>query len=238
MEAEDRNGVLMATLHVLKVFVGEGGIGGNPLGVFLEGREVPEPLRQEVAADLGFSETVFVDDPDVGELRIFTPGTELPFAGHPLVGTAWLLKQEGPAPSVLRPPAGEVPVRIEGDFTFVSGRPEWAPPFEHIELDSPAEVDELEGAPDDHDLVGVWSWEDEDAGLVRARVFAPRVGVEEDEATGAHAVRLAARLGRRITIRQGKGSLIFAEPRPDGTVEIWGCTELVEVRKYTSPPNP
>jgi predicted PhzF superfamily epimerase YddE/YHI9 len=76
------------------------------------------------------------------------------------------------------------------------------------------------------------AWEDEDAGLVRARVFAPRVGVVEDEATGAHAVRLAARLGRRITIRQGKGSLIFAEPRPDGTVEIWGRTELVEVRKY------
>ena len=145
----------MATLHVLKVFVGEGGIGGNPLGVFLEGREVPESLRQEVAADLGFSETVFVDNPDVGELRIFTPGTELPFAGHPLVGTAWLLKQEGSAPSVLRPPAGEVPVRTEGDVTFVSGRPEWAPRFEHIELDSPAEVDELEGPPDGHDLAGV-----------------------------------------------------------------------------------
>ena len=222
----------MATLHVLKVFVGEGGIGGNPLGVFLEGREVPEPLRQEVAADLGFSETVFVDDPNGGELRIFTPGTELPFAGHPLVGTAWLLKQEGSAPPVLRPPAGEVPVRFEGDFTFVSGRPEWAPPFEHIELGSPAEVDALEGPPDGHDLVGVWAWEDEDAGYVRARVFAPRVNVEEDEATGAHAVRLAARLGRRVTIRQGKGSLILAEPRPDGTVEIWGRTELVEVRKY------
>ena len=57
----------MATLHVLKVFVSEGGIGGNPLGVFLEGREVPEPLRQAVAADLGFSETVFVDNPDGGE---------------------------------------------------------------------------------------------------------------------------------------------------------------------------
>ena len=222
----------MATLHVLKVFVGEGGIGGNPLGVFLEGSEVPEPLRQEVAADLGFSETVFVDDPNDGELRIFTPGTELPFAGHPLVGTAWLLKQEGSAPPVLRPPAGEVPVRFEGDFTFVSGRPEWAPPFEHIELGSPAEVDALEGPPDGHDLVGVWAWEDEDAGYVRARVFAPRVSVEEDEATGAHAVRLAARLGRRITIRQGKGSLILAEPRPDGSVEIWGRTQLVEVRKY------
>jgi predicted PhzF superfamily epimerase YddE/YHI9 len=222
----------MATLHVLKVFVGENGAGGNPLGVFLEGREVPEEERQRVAADLGFSETVFVSDRRRGELRIFTPATELPFAGHPLVGTAWLLAQEGSEAPVLRPPAGEVPVRTEGDLTFIAGRPEWAPPFEHLELGSPAEVEALEGPPDGQDLAGVWAWQDREAGVVRARVFAPRVGVEEDEATGAHAVLLAARLGRKITIRQGKGSLILAEPKADGSVEIGGRTELVEVREY------
>jgi len=219
-------------LHVLKVFVGEGDAGGNPLGVFLEGGEVLERDRQAVAADLGFSETVFVDDPERGELRIFTPGTELPFAGHPLVGTAWLLAQEGSEVSILRPPAGEVQVRFEDETTFITGRPEWAPAFEELELGSPAEVEALVGPPDGHDLVGVWAWEDEGAGRVRVRVFAPRVGVEEDEATGAHAVRLAALLGRRIKIRQGEGSLILAEPRADGSVEIGGRTELVEVREY------
>ena len=222
----------MATLHVLRVFVGEGGAGGNPLGVFLEGKEVPEDKRQEVAADLGFSETVFVDDPNRGELRIFTPTVELPFAGHPLVGTAWLFLREGFEVPLLRPPASEVPVRTEGDMTYISGRPEWAPTYEHIELGSPAEVDALEGPPDDHDSAGVWAWEDKDAGRIRARVFPMRIGIQEDEATGAHAVRLAARLGRRITIRQGKGSLILAEPRSDGTVEIGGRSELVEVREY------
>jgi predicted PhzF superfamily epimerase YddE/YHI9 len=222
----------MATLHVLKVFVGEDGAGGNPLGVFLEGGEVPEPLRQGVAADLGFSETVFVDDAERGELRIFTPGTELPFAGHPLVGTAWLLAQVGSGASVLRPPAGEVPIRFEDGLTFISGRPEWAPPFEQLELGSPAEVGALTGQPEGHDLAGVWAWEDQGAGRVRVRVFAPGVGVEEDEATGANAVLLATRLGRKITIRQGKGSLILAEPRPDGSAEIGGRTELVEVREY------
>ena len=221
----------MARLHILKVFVGESG-SGNPLGVFLEGREVQEGDRQRVAAELGFSETVFVEDPGRGELRIFTPETELPFAGHPLVGTAWLLAEEGFEAPVLRPPAGEVPVRFDGDLTFISGRPEWAPPFEHVELGSPAEVEALEGPPDGHDLAGVWAWQDREAEVVRARVFAPRVGVAEDEATGAHAVKLAARLGRRITIRQGKGSLILAEPRADGSVEIGGRTELVEVREY------
>jgi predicted PhzF superfamily epimerase YddE/YHI9 len=221
----------MAKLHILRVFVGESG-GGNPLGVFLEGGEIPEKDRQRVAADLGFSETVFVEDPRRGELHIFTPKTELPFAGHPLVGTAWLLAQKGSEAPVLRPLAGEVPTRFEGELTFISGRPEWAPPFEHLELGSPAEVEELEGPPDGQDLAGVWAWQDKEAGVVRARVFAPRVGVAEDEATGAHAVKLAARLGRKITIRQGKGSLILAEPQPDGTVEIGGRTELVEVRKY------
>jgi predicted PhzF superfamily epimerase YddE/YHI9 len=222
----------VSRLHVLKVFVGEDGGGGNPLGVFLNGGEVPERDRQAVAADLGFSETVFVDDPERGALRIFTPGTELPFAGHPLVGTAWLLAQEGPGATVLRPPAGEVPVRFEGDLTFITGRPEWAPGFEHVRLDSPEEVEALTGPPEGHDLVGVWAWEDEEAGRVRVRVFAPRVGVEEDEATGAHAVRLAALLGREIVIRQGEGSLILAEPGPDGTVEIGGRTEPVETREY------
>jgi predicted PhzF superfamily epimerase YddE/YHI9 len=217
---------------VLRVFVGEDGTGGNPLGVFLEGRGIPEPDRQGVAADLGFSETVFVDDAERGGLRIFTPGTELPFAGHPLVGTAWLLAEEGVGVPVLRPPAGEVPVRFEGDLAFISGRPEWAPDFEHIQLESPAEVDALTGPPEGHDLAGVWAWEDEAEGRVRARVFPVRLGIEEDEATGAYAVRLAALLGRGVEIRQGTGSVILASPKDDGAVEIGGRTEQVGVRDY------
>lgn len=221
----------MSKLHVLKVFVGENGAGGNPLGVFLEGGEVPESDRQGVAKELGFSETVFVDDAERGEVRIFTPGTELPFAGHPLVGTAWLLAREGYDVPVLHPPAGEVPVETRDDLTFISGRPEWAPEFEHIQLESPAEVEELDGPPDGHDLAGVWAWEDERTGRVRVRVFAPRFGIEEDEATGAHAVRLAAMLGRELVIHQGGGSMISARPNSDGTVEIGGRTEPIEVRE-------
>jgi predicted PhzF superfamily epimerase YddE/YHI9 len=221
-------------LHVLKVFVGENGSGGNPLGVFLDGSEIPESERQSVAADLGFSETVFVDDIERGEVRIFTPGTELPFAGHPLVGTAWLLENEGHEVRMLRPTAGDVAVRIDGDLTFVTGRPEWAPVFDHIQLESPAEVDALTGPPDGHDLAGAWAWEDEAAGRVRVRVFPVRLGIEEDEATGAHAVRMAAFLDRPLTINQGEGSVIVAEPQPDGSVEIGGRTELVEAREYPS----
>lgn len=224
----------MAQLHVLKVFVGDEGIGGNPLGVFLDGGEIPEDQRQQVAAELAFSETVFVDDAGTGDLRIYTPTTELPFAGHPLVGAAWLLAKERTELDVLRPPAGEVPARMDGEVAFITGHPDWAPEFEHLELESPAQVELLDGPPEDKDLVGIWAWEDEQTGFLRARVFAPRLGVDEDEATGAHAVRLAAQLGREILIRQGEGSLISARPNEDGTVEIGGLVQLVETREYES----
>lgn len=224
----------MPRLHVLKVFVGEDGRGGNPLGVFLDGGAVPEDRRQGVAADLGFSETVFVDDPEGGELRIFTPATELPFAGHPLVGTAWLLAREGYEAPQLSPPAGSIAYSFDADLAYITGRPEWAPMFEHVELSSAAEVDALAGPPEGHDLVGVWAWDPSarEPNVVRVRVFAPRLGVEEDEATGAYAVRLCARLGREIEIHQGEGSLIVARPEPDVGVRIGGKVELVEEREY------
>jgi predicted PhzF superfamily epimerase YddE/YHI9 len=213
----------MAELHVLRVFVAPEGTGGNPLGVFLDGPAVPEGRRQEVAADLGFSETVFVDDPAAGAVRIFTPAAELPFAGHPLVGTSWLLARERTAVAVLRPPAGEVPTFTDDDgVTWIRGRAEWAPRMSFRQLDDPGQVDALEGAPDGLGFVDCWAWEDEAAGRVRARVFAPAFGITEDEATGAAAVRLVSRLGRPVTIRQGAGSLLLARPGPDGTAEVGG----------------
>lgn len=222
----------MTTLHVLKVFAGSNGAGGNPLGVFLDGGAVSEDERQRVAASLGFSETVFVDDPQAGALRIFTPAAELPFAGHPLVGAAWLLAREGVEVNALRPPAGEVPVRHVEGMTCITGRPEWAPPFEHVEYGSPEEVEALDGPPDGLGHVGAWAWEDEAAGRVRVRVFAPALGVPEDEATGSHAVRLCAALGRPLTIRQGVGSRIEARPLSDGSVEVGGRVEAVEEREF------
>ena len=68
----------MPELHVLRVFCAEGGTGGNPLGVYLDGAAFDPSERQAEAKRLGFSETVFVDDPSTGELRIFTPALELP----------------------------------------------------------------------------------------------------------------------------------------------------------------
>jgi predicted PhzF superfamily epimerase YddE/YHI9 len=225
----------MPGLHVVRVFCGDGGGGGNPLGVFLDGGDVPERDRQGIATNLAFSETVFVDDAESGEMRLFTPATELPFAGHPVVGTAWLLAQERRAVRALRPPAGEVPVRIEGGVTFAAARPEWSPPFDFVEAGSPEEVEALDGPPEGQDLVDVWAWIDEPAGIVRARVFPPRYGIAEDEATGSAAVRLGALLGRELDIRQGTGSRILARPLDGGMVEIGGRVVLEEARAYDGP---
>jgi predicted PhzF superfamily epimerase YddE/YHI9 len=225
----------VAQLHVLRVFCAPDGSGGNGLGVFLDGGDVPAKERQRVAADLGFAETVFVDDPAAGVVRIFTPAEELDFAGHPMVGTAWLLARErAPIPS-LRPPAGEVPVRHEAELTFVAGRPEWGPAWEFEQVDSPTQVDALTGPRDERPLIGVWAWLDEAAGAVRERVFGREIGIVEDEATGSAAVRLASLLGRPLDIHQGvRGSRITARPRDDGMVDIGGRVELDEVRAYAA----
>lgn len=219
----------MPTLHVLRVFVNEKGEWGNRLGVFLDGAEVPEAKRQSVAAELGFSETVFVEDRAAGALHIHTPAVELPFAGHPAVGAAWLLAETGASVGSLRTPAGEVGARREGDSAHVSGRPEWAPEFEYRRLGSPAEVDEL--VPGGANLYA-WAWIDEAAGDIRARSFVPEAGIEEDEATGSAALALCGRLGRAIVVHQGRGSLIRCRPGAGGAIEVGGRVVLEETRDY------
>lgn len=224
----------MPTLHVLRVFCDEGGEWGNPLGVFLAGTEVPTPERQRVAHELGFSETVFVDDTARGEIRIFTPGLELPFAGHPTVGTAWLLEREGHATPVLRPPAGEIEVRREGVLTYAAARAEWSPPWDLIQLPDAATVaDRREPVPEDGLLPFYWAWEDEAAGIVRARCFSLEDGIGEDEATGSAAIMLAVALGRELTIHQGEGSLLYARPLGAGRAEVGGRVVLDEVRDFS-----
>ena len=221
----------MPTLHLLRVFCSDDGYGGNPLGVFLDGEEVAPELRQAVAADLGLSEVVFVDDAQRGEIRIFTPAAELDFAGHPSVGTSWLLH----GIEALHVPAGKVAVRRDGETVYVTARPEWGPPFELAQLDSVDELEALDGPRGGHDLVAAWAWRDEGAATVRARVFPVRIGIPEDEATGAAATKLCALIGRPIDIRQGRGSRILARPGDDGLVEIGGRCVEDEVRRYELP---
>lgn len=219
----------MPTLHVLRVFVNEESEWGNPLGVFLDGEQVAEPDRQRVAAELGFSETVFVDDRAGGRLSIYTPQVELAFAGHPTVGAAWLLAREGAPVETLQPPAGKVGVRYAGYMTYIAARPEWVPGFEYCQLGSTAEVRGLSASAQAVNTYA-WAWIDEATGTIRARSFVPEAGIAEDEATGSAAIALCARLNRPIAVHQGHGSVLLCEPLAEGRVAVGGKVVLDEVR--------
>ena len=126
----------------------------------------------------------------------------------------------------------EVPTWDDGELRWIRARAEWGPEMALREYASVAEVDALGGAPGGLGFVDCWAWDDEEAGLVRSRVFAPGVGIAEDEATGAAALRLGAQIGRPIVIRQGRGSVIHATPDGDGVVDVGGRVAYVDEVPY------
>jgi trans-2,3-dihydro-3-hydroxyanthranilate isomerase len=92
-------------------------LAGNQLAVFTDAREMDEELFQPLAREINFSETVFVlpaEDEGHARIRIFTPSSELPFAGHPTLGTAFVLAGPLSLDEIkLETKAGVVPVRLE-----------------------------------------------------------------------------------------------------------------------------
>ena len=240
--------------------------GGNQLAVFPDASEIAPELMPRIAREFNYSETTFVlpptDPKHTRRVRIFTPGSELAFAGHPTVGTAHVLATIGAIELtgdetriVFEEGVGPVPVTIrasEGRPTFaqlsVARLPEVGPP--------PPRADRLAAmlSLDPGDLVGndmppeaiscgtsflfvplrdrralarirvrTDLWEDTLRGYVtqmvmvfaldperptsdvRARMFAPLIGVPEDPATGSAAVGLGGYLAAR-------------DPRFDGTL--------------------
>lgn len=109
---------------------------GNPLAVFLDSDELNDEQMQQIAREMNLSETVFVlparDKQALRRLRIFTPTTELPLAGHPVVGTWNALAREEYGGLVAPPSGGTGSVRIQQELgvgvlpveiEFVDGRP-------------------------------------------------------------------------------------------------------------------
>ena len=225
----------MTELHVLRVFLGPDGGGGNPLGVFLGGTAIAPDRRQAVALELGFSETVFVDEVagSAARIAIFTPAAELPFAGHPTVGTAWLLTRIGQPVDSLHVRAGDVVTWQDDGRSWIRARAAWVHRFEIRQLATAAEVDGQRGGRLGDPGFYAWAWEDEAGGRLRSRYFPTDYGIVEDEATGAAAVVMGDRLGRSLTIRQGVGSELLVRPdQAAGTVDVGGRCRLEEVRDF------
>ncbi|MEE8203053.1 MAG: PhzF family phenazine biosynthesis protein [Alphaproteobacteria bacterium] len=232
--------------------------GGNQLAVFPAGRGLETARMQAVAAEFNIAETVFVLPPEdpahTRRLRIFTPRAELPFAGHPTIGTAHVLAATGeidlagettrivfeegvgPVPVTIRaaggkpvsatltaaaapeigpapPPAAELAAMLsldEGDVLGGDHAPEAiasGPRFVFVPLADRGAVGRarIDPALWQRLLAGFWApnvyvfaFDAELAGSdVRARMFAPALGIAEDPATGAAATALAAYLGVR-----------------------------------------
>jgi trans-2,3-dihydro-3-hydroxyanthranilate isomerase len=116
--------------HIVDVFT-DRAFGGNPLAVFTNGRGIEPQLMQSIAKELNLSETTFVLPPENSEndyrVRIFTPGAELPMAGHPTVGTSFILARE----HMIELSTGETTIRLEEGVGLV-----------------PVTINFREGAPD------------------------------------------------------------------------------------------
>lgn len=247
--------------------------GGNPLAVVPDARGLSAAQMQRVAGEFNLSETAFVLPPDdpahTRRVRIFTPGAELPFAGHPTVGTAVVLASTGEvaldggaARVVFEEGVGPVPVTIRAE----AGRPLFAqltaarrperldvevPPSDVLAYAlslHPAEVLAEPGgyAPEvwtagvsflcvpvrDLEALGrarisadwapvaagmglkevfVFTTETGGAADVRARMFAPGLGIAEDPATGAAASAFAGYLGVRARPRDGTARWVVAQ---------------------------
>jgi trans-2,3-dihydro-3-hydroxyanthranilate isomerase len=102
-------------------------LAGNQLAVFTDARNIPEHLLQPLAREMAFSETVFVYPAEGGghvRIRIFTPQRELPFAGHPVLGSAFVLAAPLQLQEIhLETGVGVVPVRLEREeMRIVFGR--------------------------------------------------------------------------------------------------------------------
>lgn len=232
--------------------------GGNQLAVFPDASEIPPELMPRIAREFNYSETTFVLPPSnpkhTRRVRIFTPGGELAFAGHPTIGTAHVLATIGAIDLtgdethiVLEEGVGPVPVTIrttDGKPTFaqltVAKLPEVGPPppaparlatmlsleiadlvgndmppeaiscgtpFLFVPLRDRGAVARARARPDllEQTLGNYWTQmvmvfaleaERPDSDI-RARMFAPTIGVPEDPATGSAAVGLGGYLANR-----------------------------------------
>lgn len=252
----------------LDVFTGTP-LQGNPLAVVLDAEGLDGTAMQAIAREFNLSETVFVLPPAEprhrAALRIFTPARELPFAGHPTVGTAVLLALQDPPVADARAfgleeGVGTVPCIVEtladgsggrarfrlpampehlgpgpepkelaellgldpGVIGFGRHRPSrhgTGPCFTCVPVASAAHLDAARpaAAPEEGDGLYLYAPDPEGMGLAfRTRMFAPRLGVPEDPATGSAAAAFAGVLMQFEALGEGTHDVAIAQGQAMG----------------------
>ena len=130
-------------VRIVDVFTSKA-LAGNQLAVILDGRDMPTELMQKIAREMNFSETTFILPPDdpahAARVRIFNPEFEMRFAGHPTIGTAWVMHDEGLVKSsefVLEEGVGPVKVRsVDGVWWMTHPAVEFGAVFPHSRVAS------------------------------------------------------------------------------------------------------
>ncbi len=214
-------------IHILRVFVNEEKKFGNPVGIVLdEKQEISMKDRQCIATNLGFSESVFINNIDIGNVNIFNPQEE-DFAGHALVGTSYFINRILKKPlSFLECLGSRVSTWQEHGATWIRADLKNTPPWSHEQLQNASLVDTLSISQSIFKKpTMVWAWLDQGKGIVRARTFASDWGIPEDEANGSGSMQLAAILGQQLEIHHGKGSIIYAKPAKAGSADVGGRVE-------------
>jgi len=116
--------------RIVNVFTRGGRLTGNPLAVFEDGRGLDDATQQALALQMNLSETTFIfpSEKATARVRIYTPAYEMPFAGHPTLGTSHVvrsLQKTGDA-LTLEMKAGVIPVKAEGDrWTLQANKATW-----------------------------------------------------------------------------------------------------------------
>ena len=143
-------------IRIVDVFTDKA-LAGNQLAVVLDGKGLSNKDMQRIAREMNFSETTFVFPPEKPEhaarVRIFSPNAEMRFAGHPTIGTAWVLADEGLVDREVREfkleeNVGPVPVRRDGAMFWLTN-----PPLSFGEVVPHAQVAAALGI-DESDIIG------------------------------------------------------------------------------------
>lgn len=216
----------MEGMKILNVFTNEKGEFGNPVGIVVDTEnKIDNKKRQQMAIDSGFSEIVFINNPETKDVSIFSPTRQIPFAGHALVGTSYYFNNVLNLPTTEIVSMGKIIKSWrEDNSTFVEADLAILPSWNLEELNNPNEVEQMEivvSASKEHTLV--WSWIDKEKGIVRARTFASDWSIPEDEANGSGAMKLASLVNRNLIIHHGKGSVIHTTPNSVG-----GLVKLIQ----------
>src|SRR4051812_19780921 len=126
----------MTTVHILRAFTDETGKFGDLAGVILDdGRQLSDARRLAIARQLGFGETVFVNDSELPDVSLFDLQKEIKFAGVPMVCASWLLsKLRGEVISSLHCSVGEVRTWQVGDLVWLRTGLANMPAWNHVQL--------------------------------------------------------------------------------------------------------